>query len=116
SHPQSISLQLDCNALSCQSGLKLLSLLYPQFDSLRIDSGLLEGALTAVFPADHRPFLEGELLIDDLAFNYSARKLKGEIKKSRLQLFKNSTSNQDQTPITIGKYEILEPAKLVGFF
>lgn len=117
SSPEAMLLKWDCSHLSCESWLRLLSLVYPKLDHWKINSGLVEGQLTAVFPSDHRPYLEGKLVVENFSFTQPQAQLQGEIKKAKIQLDKNSQEDEGigWKLTTIGKLEILDQAKLTSY-
>jgi hypothetical protein len=114
SQSDAMLLKWNCSQLGCDSAFKLLSLVYPTLESCIIESGSMDGEVIAFFPADRRPFLEGGVTLENLAFIVPEKKLRGTIKKSQLKLLGNERTSKDWRFTTIGKYNILEAGELVG--
>ena len=109
-----VELSCGCKTVDCSSFVALTRFLGVDFPPWLITSGVLEGELKAIFPRMHRPYLEGELMIENLAFNQVESALKGQVGQVRIHLEKNQSAYKfsDQVPATIGELEILKPASL----
>ncbi|MBA3723010.1 MAG: hypothetical protein H0W88_11515 [Parachlamydiaceae bacterium] len=112
-------LELTCSDLESHSVLELINILYPhpQLIQLNSDSGILKGRLNAVFPTHARPYLEGELNVDNFSINQQKNGLACHINKARLQFEKNNELDlvNNQGISTIGRLDILEPANLLRY-
>lgn len=101
--PSSEGMEIKCsfNKTSCHSLLALAELFDLSLPPLQISSGLLEGELKALFPASRKISIEGELLVEQLAFHSDNIPLTGNIELARLKL-----ENR------IGRIDILKPSEL----
>jgi len=81
----------------------------------QISSGFLDGEITAIFPKNQRPWLEGTIIAKDINFQGFDSCLKGHIDCALLLLKKNQRQEEkgSQFPATIGTIELLEYASLV---
>lgn len=103
-----------CRQVECHSLMALIHLLGMDFSDWLVDSGSVDGELKAIFPAVERPYLEGDLLIEQLAFTQLATELKGNIEQAHLKIEKNQAAYEstEQVPTVIGQLDILKPATL----
>lgn len=110
-----VEVECSCEKIDCPSFIDLVQFLGIDFSPWQIKSGTLQGRLKAIFPEMQRPYLEGELIVDQLALNGFLNALECQIGQARLQLEKNEIAYElnNQIPTTIGKLEILEPASLL---
>ena len=111
---EGMEVNCSCQKVSCPSLYALGQLLGVNFPSWSVTSGFLQGQLKAIFPGKQRPYLEGELFIEGLAFNQLETPLKGHVEQARLKLEKNQIAYEfnDQVPTCMGQLDILKPASL----
>lgn len=111
---QGVEVSCRCEKLDCPSLSALAHFLGVDISPWLITSGSLHGELKAIFPDMRRPYLEGELHVQNLAFNQLGSVLKGQIEEAKLQLKKNEIAYEFNHPFltTIGRLDILKPASL----
>lgn len=106
----------ECQDIECLCLSKLAKLLNVDIPhSYIVSSGTLEGECKAIFPVLKKPYLEGEIVVSDLAIDNQDLQVRGEIKKARLKLEKNSIfsdSNQQHPIMTTAEFTLLSPASL----
>lgn len=104
-----------CNQLHCSSLTAFARFLGIDASPWIVQSGSLQGSLSAIFPKNERPYLEGAVALEKIAFHRIDNIINGEIGKASLSFEKNqlSTGKKDVHPTTIGKLELIEPASLV---
>lgn len=111
---QGMEVHCCCKNVSCASLNALSQCLNKNFFPYKMVSGVLHGELKAIFCDKQRPYLEGELEIEQLRFYQDEPQLEGYIGNARLKLEKNTiasdTDNQFST--MIGRLDILESASL----
>lgn len=114
SSPKAMEVNCTCERVNCSSLFALAKFFGIDLSPWLITSGSLHGQLKAVFPGVQRPYLEGELFVEQLAFNQVETKLEGEVEQARLKLEKNQSAYElsDQVPTFIGQLDILKPASL----
>jgi hypothetical protein len=104
-----------CQNISCPSLFTLGQFVgFNVPSSWRVTSGFLQGELKIIFPGKRRPYLEGELFVEQLTFNQIEASLIGQVEQARLKLEKNQIAYElnDQVPTVIGQLDILKPASL----
>ena len=119
-----------CQTIDCSSLLATLRFFGVDCPQWEVPSGQIEGEIKAIFPKKLRPYFEGELYVENLAFQWGEKELEGKIGLSRILLEKNeavskslgsaladnarSPSDKLERPFfaTIGRLDILQPASL----
>lgn len=82
----------------------------------QLSHGTASGRLVAAYGEDYRPFLDGELSLQDLAFAHTALDMSGTVQEARLQLFDlKSSMNPESDSTPIGKLELLRDANLTFY-
>lgn len=111
---QKMEVNCTCQQVSCSSLSALTSFFEMDFPWL-VTHGFLEGQVKAIFPGARRPYVEGELFVENLAFHHTQTGLKGQIEKACLKLEKNQMAYElkDQVPTFIGQFNILKSASLI---
>lgn len=108
------SMELNCSFVKadCRSLIALADFFGFSLPQWRFTSGTLQGEIKAVFPNMRRPYLEGELLISQFAFNQVGIPLHGGVEQARLKLEKNQAAYDQNSQVStiIGELEILKPA------
>ena len=108
------SMELNCSFVQadCRSLIALGEFFGFSLPQWRFTSGTLQGEIKAVFPDMRRPYLEGELLIGQLAFNQVGIPMQGGVEQARLKLEKNQAANDQNSQVStiIGELDILKPA------
>ena len=110
-------MEWNCHALQCSSLSRLTKLLFSELEAWKVFSGILEGQVMAVFPKNQKPYLEGEITVQDLAFAQVASYLQGAVQEAKLTLQKSSQMRaKNHWPFSVqGQIEILQPATLACF-
>ncbi len=103
--------QGECCQVPCASLFALGELLGLEIP-LTIHSGLIDGQIHAYFPVRLRPYIEGELRVEELNFSHSST-LQGKIREARIQLEKSPLKNltHSLSPL-VGTIELIKPAFL----
>ncbi|WP_068469018.1 hypothetical protein [Candidatus Protochlamydia phocaeensis] len=114
SQPHAMELSLECRKVDCLPLAELIKIALPSLEPCQIASGQIDGHIKAVFPLDHRPYLDGELLIEDLNFVHSQIYLTGSVGEARLKLAKNAgfDPSSELSSTTVGELALLKPAAL----
>lgn len=112
STPDMLSVTWDCHEIECSNLMPFAQLLLPSLNSLNIASGVLKGRIKTIFPNTQRPYIEGELLVENLSFLKDSF-FSGQIDKAILKLEKNPAADQPIT--TLAKIDILEPMALCSY-
>lgn len=104
-----------CEQMSCSALFSLTRFL--GFNTLpwSVASGFLQGELSAIFPGSQRPYLEGEILIEQLKLSHAEKSLNGKIEQALLKLEKNQSTHawgDDKVSSFIGKLDFLKPASI----
>ncbi len=115
---KAMEIKCSCQQVDCFSLFALTKFLGIDSTPWLITSGKLQGQLTALFPGIKRPHLEGELMIEQLAFCQREKALEGKIEQARLKLEKNSIAyeSSDPVPTFIGQIDILKPASFAYYY
>ncbi len=105
----------DCQNAGCAPFAAFVQLLDKDCPPWMVTSGSLQGNLKAVFPHDRRPYVEGEMIVDQLVFTLKGSELQGRIEKALLKLSKNQAAylSAEKIPTIVGQLEILKPSSLV---
>ena len=114
SSPNGMELQCKCQEADCPSLSALAAFFGFSFPEWHVASGALQGELKATFPGSARPYLEGELLIKQLALMQAAIPLQCHLELAKLTFEKNHSDDVlTRHASTInGELEILKPAYL----
>jgi hypothetical protein len=114
SSDERMEVNCNCQEVSCASLFELAQLCGIDCLPWSVKSGFLQGHLKAIFPHKQRPYLEGEIFANGLAFQLIENPLEGRIEQGRLKLEKNDMAYElnGQVPTFIGQLDILEPASL----
>ena len=83
---EGLELTGQCEAFDCAKLNALASLIGADDPSWMITSGTLEGELKVVIPKNHRPHLEGDLVVTHLNFHHLKGKGKGGVEEARIRL------------------------------
>lgn len=113
STPEAMLVHWECKEVDCSALLGLSKLWIREWDAWHLTSGVLNGEVDAIFGSHSRPYLKGELLVDQLTFSQEKAQITGKIEQARLQLEKNNRSGETASSLTtIGYLDLLKPASL----
>lgn len=112
SHTEKGTFKCDCRLLemNCKSFLTLLKLFGVGDQTFAVQSGLLNGHLTAYFPKTKRPQFEGKIEIKDFCCTLASGMFKGGVEEALLTLKRSKESASG--PSILGSLECVTP----GFF
>ena len=98
----------------CSSLIALADSFGFSLPQLSVTSGTFDGGLKAVFPTSHRPYLEGEMTVEQLTFNPNEFPVQGQVELAKLKFEKNHEAyvRNEQGSTSIGQLDILKPAFL----
>ncbi|MBS4164388.1 Uncharacterized protein PRO82_001716 [Candidatus Protochlamydia amoebophila] len=112
-HSNFMQINLQCHEIEATSLFSLAKTVWKGLNHWQVCSGILDGKIEAIFVPYSRPYLTGDLYIDQLAFTDITANLKGNIQRAWLHLEKNSHSNTEEDVLTtVGHVEFLKPAHL----
>lgn len=85
----SLLFKWDYQDVQGSSLMKLIHVLFPRSRSWSISSGILKGSLTTAFPSHGRPDVQGEVVLENLAFSHLASHVNGLLKAACLKVEKD---------------------------
>ncbi len=112
STPDLLAITWECHEIECAHLFTFIKLFFPAFEKLNVTSGILKGKVQTNFPGAQRPYMVGEMLVENICF-IKESSFTGNIEKAVLKLEKNDSS--DQLITTIVQLDILEPMSLASY-
>ncbi|CUI16065.1 putative membrane protein [Candidatus Protochlamydia naegleriophila] len=113
SAPETMLVHCECKDVDCAALLALSKIWMREWDAWHLTSGVLNGEVDAIFGSHARPYLKGELLVDQLAFSQEKAQITGKIEQARLHLEKNNRPGEEASSLTtVGYLDLLKPASL----
>jgi|GEM_PF-6211350 len=110
--PHFLSFSFDCHQIECDRFVSFFKLFFPSLDAVKISSGILTGLVKANFPYSRRPYLEGELFIENAAFTQT-NSFQGTFEKAKISIVKNPVVDQPLT--TLATIDFIKPISLISF-
>lgn len=104
-------IECHCAQLHCGCVRDLMTLFFPSVRDWKIPTGSLNGIVKAHFPHRQRPYLVGEMLIDNFSFAHTDSTISGSSHKARLHLERNPNL-VEENHTTIGYIDIFEPGNI----
>ncbi|MFI5343171.1 MAG: hypothetical protein ACHQUC_03010 [Chlamydiales bacterium] len=112
STPDALAIAWDCHDIRCANLFTFIKLFFPSLSEVKIHSGLLKGRIQTIFPHSQRPYIEGEMIIEQAVFSQDPS-FSGKFEKARLSLRKNPDASQLLT--TIAQIDFLAPVALTSY-
>lgn len=104
---------LSFNNLCCSSLQKVLQGLWPEYASMEIAKGRLNGSIDVILPEGKTGYSEGELTLQNLQLNHKDHDSVIALEEAKLNLFPRFLNEDPQGDVeTIGEIELSGPASL----
>lgn len=88
-----LSIIWEFHEIECSHFFTFTKLFFPDLEKIRIISGMLKGKIHTNFPANQRPYISGEMQIENLSFIQDGS-LYGDVEKALLKIEKNPFQGQ----------------------